>query len=83
MTSGAIQNGVPTKVFFLVIVADSWPETPKSANFTWPLALNKIFAAWRSLVLLVSIPALQKNDIRHTFDVTVQFMIIMQVVQSM
>jgi hypothetical protein len=45
MTSGAIQNGVPTKVFFLVIVADSCPETPKSANLTWPVALSKMFAA--------------------------------------
>ena len=34
MTSGAIQNGVPTNVFFLVMVAESWPETPKSASLT-------------------------------------------------
>jgi hypothetical protein len=54
MTSGAIQKGVPTKVFFFVMVADNWPETPKSANLTWPLALNKIFAADRQLVIVSS-----------------------------
>jgi hypothetical protein len=34
MTSGDIQYGVPTNVFFLVIVAVSCPETPKSASLT-------------------------------------------------
>jgi hypothetical protein len=52
MTSGAIQKGVPTKVFFFVIVAESWLETPKSASFTWPLEVRRIFAAVR----IVSFP---------------------------
>lgn len=56
ITSGDIQYGVPTKVFcrqpetwdrrtFLVMVAVSCPETPKSASFTSPLEVRRIFAA--------------------------------------
>ena len=36
MTSGAIQNGVPTKVLRLFMVSVSCPATPKSASFTHP-----------------------------------------------
>jgi hypothetical protein len=45
MTSGAIQKGVPTKVFFFVMVAESCPETPKSASLTCPFALTRMLAA--------------------------------------
>jgi hypothetical protein len=45
MTSGAIQNGVPTKVFLLLVVFVSCPATPKSANLTSPISLNKTLAA--------------------------------------
>lgn len=48
MTSGAIQNGVPTKVFRLLVVLVSCPATPKSANFTSPISLNKTFAALKN-----------------------------------
>lgn len=35
ITSGLIQYGVPTKVFFLAdSVPDNWPDTPKSASLT-------------------------------------------------
>ena len=45
MTSGAIQQGVPTKVF-----AGSTSEAdPKSPNFTSPLPVSKMFAALMSL----------------------------------
>lgn len=46
ITSGAIQNGVPTKVFFFVIVAEIVDETPKSASFTSPVAVIKTLAAY-------------------------------------
>ena len=45
ITSGAIQNGVPTKVLFLLVVFVSWPATPKSANLTSPISLSKTLAA--------------------------------------
>jgi hypothetical protein len=45
MTSGAIQNGVPTNVFLLLVVFVSCPATPKSANLTSPISLNKTLAA--------------------------------------
>ena len=46
MTSGDIQYGVPTNVFFLADkVPDSWPETPKSASLTSPFAERRMFAA--------------------------------------
>ena len=45
MTSGAIQNGVPTKVFRLFIVSVNCPATPKSASFTAPCSDSKTFAA--------------------------------------
>jgi len=45
ITSGAIQKGVPTNVFFFDIVAVSCPETPKSASFTSPVADKRTFAA--------------------------------------
>lgn len=48
MTSGAIQNGVPTKVFLLLVVLVNWPATPKSANLTSPISLNKTFAALKT-----------------------------------
>lgn len=55
MTSGAIQNGVPTKVFFFVIVCESCPETPKSASLTCPFAPSRIFAALISRWSLLSL----------------------------
>ena len=46
MTSGDIQYGVPTKVFFFAErVPDNCPETPKSANLTSPPAERRMFAA--------------------------------------
>jgi len=45
MTSGAIQNGVPTNVSRLLVVFVSWPATPKSANFTSPDSDSRTFAA--------------------------------------
>lgn len=48
MTSGAIQNGVPTNVFRLLVVLVNWPATPKSANFTSPISLSSTFAAENS-----------------------------------
>lgn len=45
MTSGAIQKGVPTNVFLLLVVVVNWPATPKSANFTSPISDSKTFAA--------------------------------------
>ena len=44
ITSGAIQNGVPTKVN-LFIVSVNCPATPKSANLTSPLSDKRTFAA--------------------------------------
>lgn len=31
-TSGAIQNGVPTEVFLLILVLDSWADTPAEGH---------------------------------------------------
>lgn len=46
MTSGDIQYGVPTNVFFFAeSVPESCPETPKSANFTSPPADSNMLAA--------------------------------------
>ena len=46
ITSGDIQYGVPTKVFFLADnVPDNCPETPKSASFTSPPAESRMLAA--------------------------------------
>lgn len=45
MTSGAIQKGVPTNVFLLLVVFVSCPATPKSANFTSPISLSNTLAA--------------------------------------
>lgn len=45
MTSGAIQKGVPTKVFLLLVVLVSCPATPKSASLTSPISLSKTLAA--------------------------------------
>lgn len=53
MTSGAIQNGVPTKVLRLLVVLVNWPATPKSASFTSPISLNKTFAAERQTIIIV------------------------------
>ena len=44
ITSGAIQNGVPTKVN-LFIVSVNCPATPKSASLTSPLSESKTLAA--------------------------------------
>lgn len=46
MTSGAIQNGVPTNVSSLLFEV-SWPATPKSAIFTSPCSESKTLAAKR------------------------------------
>ena len=45
MTSGAIQNGVPTNVCRLFIVFVNCPATPKSASFTAPCSDSKTLAA--------------------------------------
>lgn len=45
MTSGAIQNGVPTKVCLKLVVFVNCPATPKSASFTSPISDNNTFAA--------------------------------------
>ena len=45
MTSGAIQNGVPTNVLRLFIVSVSCPATPKSANLTDPSSDIRTLAA--------------------------------------
>jgi hypothetical protein len=77
MTSGAIQKGVPTKVFFFVIVAESWLETPKSASFTWPLEVRRIFAA----VQLSASQSSLKERLQCTFYIAVQFLIAVQIIQ--
>ena len=46
MTSGDIQYGVPTNVFFFAdSVPESCPDTPKSASLTSPPAESNTFAA--------------------------------------
>jgi hypothetical protein len=46
ITSGDIQYGVPTNVFFFAdSVPDSCPDTPKSASLTSPFAESRMFAA--------------------------------------
>lgn len=45
ITSGAIQNGVPTKVFLFICVSVSCPATPKSASFTSPCSDSNTLAA--------------------------------------
>ena len=45
MTSGAIQNGVPTNVSLFLLVSVSWPATPKSASFTSPVSDRSTLAA--------------------------------------
>ena len=45
ITSGAIQNGVPTKVLRLFVVSVSWPATPKSASFISPFSDSRTLAA--------------------------------------
>lgn len=46
ITSGAIQNGVPTKVSrFPLSVSVNCAETPKSAILTFPLSDSRMFAA--------------------------------------
>uniref|UniRef100_A0A2P2MQN1 Uncharacterized protein n=1 Tax=Rhizophora mucronata TaxID=61149 RepID=A0A2P2MQN1_RHIMU len=52
ITSGAIQHGVPTKVFLERCrspVSNMQADTPKSANLTTPLESTKIFPALTSL----------------------------------
>jgi hypothetical protein len=44
ITSGAIQYGDPTKVWHFVIVSVSCPVAPKSASFTAPFLLSRMFA---------------------------------------
>lgn len=54
------------------MVAVSWPETPKSASLTSPLAVSKIFAA-------------EVSESPHgigTFDVSMKFAFSVQVFQS-
>jgi hypothetical protein len=58
MTSGAIQKGVPTKVFRLLVVLVSCPATPKSASFTSPMSLSSTLAACSN------------NDTRHYMSST-------------
>lgn len=79
MTSGAIQNGVPTKVFFFVIVADNCPETPKSASLTCPFAPSKTFAAF-----VQKLAKTTKRIRQHlpTFDISVELLVPMKVVQA-
>lgn len=47
MTSGAIQNGVPTNVSLFLLVSVSWPATPKSASLTSPFSERRTLAAVR------------------------------------
>ena len=48
MTSGAIQCGVPMKVFRLDIVLVSWAATPKSATLTCPVSVTRMLPALMS-----------------------------------
>lgn len=45
ITSGAIQNGVPTNVLRFCRDDVNWVATPKSANLTSPLSDSRILAA--------------------------------------
>lgn len=49
MTSGAIQWGVPMKVFLLVIVLVICAAIPKSATLTWPVSVIRRLPALMSL----------------------------------
>ena len=49
ITSGAIQNGVPTNVFRLFMVSVSCPATPKSASLMSPASERRTLAALMSL----------------------------------
>ena len=48
MTSGAIQCGVPMKVLRFDMVLVIWAATPKSATFTWPVSVTRMFPALMS-----------------------------------
>lgn len=48
MTSGAIQNGVPTNVLRCDLILLSCVATPKSASLTWPVPERRMFAAVKS-----------------------------------
>ena len=77
MTSGAIQKGVPTKVFLLLVVLVSWPATPKSASLTSPISLSRTLAAFMSRWSFFSVckysspfkTSLNKADIEESCDV--------------
>lgn len=45
MTSGAIQEGVPMKVFLRVKLSDNWPAIPKSQSLISPSSDKRILAA--------------------------------------
>ena len=53
ITSGAIQNGVPTNVCLRVVV--SWAATPKSASLTFPEADKRTLAALMSRWIVPSL----------------------------
>ena len=77
MTSGDIQYGVPTNVFFFAeSVPESCPETPKSANFTSPPADSSILAAIGEMIDKKNL----YEDTEHTFDISMQLPLCMQVI---
>ena len=49
ITSGAIQNGVPTNVCRLLVVLVNCPATPKSASLALPRSSRRMLAALISL----------------------------------
>lgn len=81
ITSGAIQyyirkatrevTGVPTNVFFLVMLDVSCPDTPKSASLTSPASVKSKLAAFY-----------QSRCICSTFDITVDFSFRMEICQT-
>lgn len=75
MTSGAIQNGVPTNVFLLICVSVNWPATPKSASLTSPCSESNTLAAKAESRVIINVRTLHRTKINLfcilTFDVSV------------
>ena len=69
--------GVPTNEFRRMVVRESWPETPKSHNFTSPFSVSKIFAADEEKEARSSVRKDEKRkgkkkvEEKKTFDITV------------
>jgi hypothetical protein len=81
MTSGDIQYGVPTNVFFLAeSVPESWPETPKSASLTSPPADRRMLAAVARVGQKQEYRALRRQG--RTFDVPVKLALRVEVIQA-